>query len=143
MCIVPDPWIKPGLDPQAGVHPLAPDWLEGQHVSGDLPGHRCVLDLMVAVLARQQEGNLVKRSVFGVCGVDASSQEELRPGRLAGGPRGPHEEGAHGPQRLQVGRDGEGLRRTRWPAIQSCHHPEESCLHKLILIVLAVYLYGK
>ena len=44
---------------------------------------------MVAVLARQQEGNLVKRSVFGVCGVDASNQEELRPGRLAGGPRGP------------------------------------------------------
>ena len=94
-------------------------------------------------MVQQQEGNLVKRSVFGVCGVDASNQEELRPGRLAGGPHGPHEEGAHGPQQLQVGRDGEGLRRTRWPAIQSCHHPEESCLHKLILIVLAVYLYGK
>ena len=82
-------------------------------MSGDLPGHRCVLDLMVAVLARQQEGNLVKRSVFGVCGVDASNQEELRPGGPAGGHRGLHEEGAHGPQQLQVGRDGKGLHRTR------------------------------
>ena len=98
---------------------------------------------MVAVLARQQEGNLVKRSVFGVCGVDASNQVKTRPGRLAGGHRGPHEEGAHVPQQLQVGQDGEGLHRTRWPSNRGCLHLEESCLHKLILIVLAVYLYGK
>ena len=85
----------------------------------------------------------LQRTVFGVCGVDASNQVKTRPGRLAGGHRGPHDEGAHGPQRLQVGRDGEVLHWTRWPGNQSCHHPEESCLHKLILIVLAVYLFGK
>ena len=90
--------------------------------------------------ARRQLG---QEECLWCCGVDASNQEELTPGRPAGGPRGPHEEGAHGPQQLQVGQDGEGLHWTRWPGNQSCHHLEESCLHKLILIVLAVYLYGK
>ena len=61
---------------------------------------------------------MVKRSVFGVCGVDASNQEELRPGRPAGGPHGPHEEGAMAPndcrldemEKVFIGQDGLAIR---------------------------------